>query len=124
MKQAIGIFIIGKLLFISMSCNSEKKLENFNSDLWKNDPKACLSFRVNIAPSLLEQRANLLGWSDAELVKVLGKPDQTDLQNRGQKYYLYFIEPGSQCSDIYPTIGKKIKIRFSALNLVNEVFVE
>lgn len=124
MAKALATFAAIFLIINLAACEKEKRLENFDNQLWKNDPKGCLGFRAKLADGLLRQRNTLMGWTDDQVVELLGKPDRTDLHTRGQKYFVYYTEAGRQCSDLYSTTGKPLKIRFSALNLVNEVYLE
>jgi len=53
----------------------------------------------------------------------MGSPDEHDLDKRKQKYYYYYLEPGSPCNNVieYPV---RLKIRFNATGVSSDVFLE
>lgn len=58
-----------------------------------------------------------------EIKKLLGKPDEQELYNRGQRFYIYFIEPGPKCDT--PTGNPQVLlVRFSAVGIANEFIVK
>lgn len=52
--------------------------------------------------------------------EILGKPDIQQLADRNQEYYIYFLEPGTQC-EYKPSQAKSIAFRFSAMGLATEI---
>ncbi len=57
-----------------------------------------------------------------EVGTMLGKPDIHQLGGRNQKYYVYFLEKGSQCEDITKkSEALKVILRFNAIGLLTEI---
>lgn len=72
----------------------------------------------------MENKNKLMGYSQQEIGKILGKPDEVDLYKRSQKFFIYYIVPGKQCEGTNPNgRPRSLYIRFSAINVSNEVFV-
>ncbi|HEY8401724.1 MAG TPA: hypothetical protein VIK89_10700 [Cytophagaceae bacterium] len=110
------IFNLGiACLILFSSCSSDLEIEGFNSEIWKKDKKACLDNRKNELKVLLEKKEILKGESDSDILKLLGKPDEINQGSRGKKYFIYYIEPGAQCTSSPGKTGKKMVIEFDAL---------
>ena len=108
-------------LFLIGSCSLPKPdLEDFDADVWKNDPNGCKGDRNTLIASLYEQRDNLLGFNQNEIKYYLGKPDEQELYNRSQTFFHYQVSGSSECSQTGSVIS--LQIRFDALNRSNEIF--
>lgn len=119
MRIVFFIFFITALT----SCGGEKiQIENFNNEIWKNDPLGCKGEREALADILIEREEELLGNSSHKILEYLGKPDKTELYNRNQKFYHYYISPGVECGDKYKDLEHdRLTLRFSATDLLKEV---
>src|SRR5690606_24103495 len=118
---------IGKLLLILSlaSCQGKTDITNFNEDQWKQDAYACKEQRANMEKDLLGARKELLGLTQQEIRKLLGKPERQELYTRGQKFFMYYLSPAVRCKEAGEiTNARMVFFRFSALNEVNEIFVE
>lgn len=73
--------------------------------------------------SLLAQKDKLLALSETDLVKVLGRSDETELYKRSEKFYKYYFNGGPGCAKDSITMSAMI-IRFNAMNLAKEIVVE
>lgn len=120
-KAIAGILYL--LLLFCFGCNSgQPKLTEFNAEVWKNDANACKDQRRVFEKVFNNQKSEIIGLNEHEILALLGRPDRQDLRSRNQKFYLYFLAPGPSC-------GKRnepaiLNIRFSALNQVTEVLVQ
>src|SRR5690606_38740330 len=86
------------LLLMAASCGKPLPvLDNIDLKKWKDDPNACREERTGMVNALREQKSKLLGLSEMDIIKLLGKPDQNELYTRNQKFYHYYIEPGPAC---------------------------
>ena len=115
------IAILFSCCFYLFSCSqSPISEEEFNSISWQNDKNGCQGNRAKIVKDFEGVKDKLIGLGENQLRKLLGSPDQVQLLERSQKFYIYYIEKGAQCGD--PGIeGKNYQIRFNSLNQVNEV---
>ena len=112
-------------LFITISCSSEKAtLDNFDTDVWKRDSKACGNERSKFADALMAQKDKLLGFNEIEIVNTLGKPDQQEIYKRHEKFYYYFLEPSAECERVGNDHARRLVIRFNAVGLSKEVNIE
>ena len=59
-----------------------------------------------------------IGMSETELITYLGTPNKTLLYTRGQKFFTYAID----CNDSLDN-SRTLRIRFSALDYVNELII-
>jgi len=118
--------IVVALLFILIACNKEIQLDGFDAEGWKKDLAGCQNFRKTMIHNVKLQKEKLLGLRENQIVKLLGPPDQKDLRKRGQKVFIYFIDSkNTKCDSTFKGIPASLKIRFSALELSNElIFAE
>ena len=111
---------IPAFLLLIIACSPMPALDNFNLEKWKNDEHGCKSLRKAEISSLMEQRTNLMGLSEEQIIKLLGNPDETNLYQRTQKFLVYYTSPGPKC-DMPEAGASRFEIRISALHVVNEV---
>jgi hypothetical protein len=107
-----------------ISCG--KKLPEFkNVDLtaWKEDKNGCLGHRKEMVEGLQSEKEKLLALNEMQIVELLGKSDQRELYKRNQKFFYYFLEPAADCK-IAATAPKKLVVRFNAMGLAKEAFIE
>lgn len=98
-------------------------LGNVNLQDWKNDRNGCNGSRLAMKESILSQKDKLLALSETDLVKLLGKSDETELYKRSEKFYKYYFHGGPGCAkDTIP--ASTMIIRFNAMNLAKEVVIE
>jgi hypothetical protein len=99
-------------------------LQNFDAEKWNADKNGCNGNRKQLESILESQLKTLLGYTELELVELLGRPDQNELSKRNQKFYFYFIDPSPICGGKVDSIGKKLTIRFTAMGIAKEVLIE
>jgi hypothetical protein len=125
------LFLLCVCAFLLVGCKETPKLENFDSDIWKKDKLACKNQRKDLVKSILQQKEKLKRLGQNQIIKILGRPDFQELQNRNQRTYIYFYEKGEPCqtpnsikkyADL--STAKILKIRFNATDMVNEVFIQ
>ncbi len=104
------------------SCTKQPNLAGLDLETWKNDHNACKNQRLGMVEKLKSLKDELKGVSANDMDDYLGKPDIQQLSDRSQKYYVYFLEKGSQCQDIKQA-GQSLTmaIRFSAMGIATEV---
>ena len=118
-----------RLLFLVMvlvlnGCRKEKApLENFDLNAWAADRNACSGHRSGVVESLLSQKDRLLGLDELEVRERLGKPDQSEIYKRNEKFFYYFVEPAPDCGG-GNSGAKRLVIRFNAVGLAKEVGIE
>ena len=105
------------------SCITKKKkikrIGQFDSGLWAGDKNGCSGDRLAIKDQLLSVKHLMRGFKAKEIESFLGKPDVLELSERGQQYYVYFIESGPKCA----TPAEKplaLFVKFSAVGLAVE----
>jgi hypothetical protein len=117
-------YFFSALLFFA-SCSAPIKIDSFESEKWISDPSGCKAHRMDLIRSLEAQKDKLIDAKEAEIVKLLGKPDEKELYNRGQWFYTYYLDNGPKCENGNPNRqeAKRISLRFSALGKVSEIII-
>jgi hypothetical protein len=114
------IFLIALIL---SACSPKKTLSGVDSQAWKDDYNGCQGKRLALREAVEASKLELLGWTEAELISVLGRPERTDLKGRNQKSYLYCLSPGPKCKDGAAVPAVVFDVRFNAINQVCEAAV-
>jgi hypothetical protein len=97
-KISNRLIILFCVFWLTSACNQTPlSEEEFNATAWKNDQNGCLGERVKLADDLEKSREKIMGMSENQIRRLLGSPDKVQLFERSQKFYIYFIEKGSQC---------------------------
>lgn len=110
------------LLVLLCACSEPARIPGFDSDQWQQDKRACQSVRMQMIPDFENIRRSLYGRSEAEIKDILGKPDGEQLMSRGQRVFIYYLEPGTQCEERNKlSSANRAEVRFSALNKVSEI---
>lgn len=106
-----------------VGCSSgPEKLGRLDLVKWREDRGACAGIRSGLVKDFKIEQANLMGKFADEVGSILGKPDIHQLGGRNQKFYVYFLEKGSQCEDITkPSPAQKVILRFNAVGLLSEI---
>ena len=124
-KENMRIFRwLSLVAVLSGACGgSSLELNNFDEKKWQEDRFACNGLRAGLSEVVLRQRDQILAHGEMEIVEILGKPDESELYKRNQKFYYYYVEPGPRC-DNGNKEAKKLVIRFNAVGLAKEILIE
>jgi len=112
-KKAL-LLIFGVLLL--SACKKVPELENVDTTLWKKDAGGCTEVRLDLVPLILQQKEKLKGLSENQIKAILGKPDQHELYERSQKFFIYHLEKGNECAEYSGNYFKSFYIRFNSLD--------
>lgn len=120
MKYTISYFLIAVLLLAG--CSTPEALQDFDSETWKNDRMGCKGDRAGLVYELDSLRSDFYGKKEYVVRKVLGKPDHEELMERSQRIYIYYIEPGTQCSGRGEmSDANRVEVRINSLAKVSEI---
>lgn len=89
---------------------------------WRSDRGGCNGVRTTLVPDFKAEVQNLKGKTANTLGDLLGRPDINQIADRGQKYYIYFLEKGPQC--VQPgnkSNSRSVAIRLSAMGVATEI---
>ncbi len=89
---------------------------------WKEDKGGCKNSRTQALDDLLEQKDELKGLSESDIIKLLGRPDRNELYKRNQKFYYYDLQPGKACDSTFT--NQQLILRFNAMGRAKEVSIE
>ena len=116
MKNTVLLIFIG---ITSLSCYKQISLEGFDKEKWKSLDKECDTYRLDIAPYLIENQEALLKGTQNEIESLLGKATEHELYHRNQKFFHYRLTPPESCGN-YESISY-LSIRFNAIGRTNLV---
>jgi hypothetical protein len=111
-------------LFLASGCN--KPLPSFldiDMKQWKDDKNGCNHYREKTKEAFASQKDKLLSLDESQVAQLLGKPDQTELYRRNQKFYKYYLEPSFKC-DPSKENAQKLVIRFNGMRVAKEMEIE
>ena len=115
--------LIVLILLITSGCNAPlPHLEEVDLQQWNADKRGCSRMRTPMIGAMDRQKGKLKSLTENQIIKLLGMPDETQLEDRNQKFYYYYMEPAPFCEKS-TSRPKKLILRFNAMNLVYEVYV-
>lgn len=121
LKQVLAMTIF---IFVFAGCGkSLPTLEGIDVKQWKDDKNGCNHYREGTIDLLKSQFDKLKALNETQISQLFGKPDQTELYRRNQKFYTYFLEPSSKCTPSGEKY-KKLVIRFNGMRVAKEVEIE
>lgn len=115
-------------LVFMMSCSSQNGAEliggEYNEEVWKNDEQGCKNTRWAMLDDIKKAKEKLLQMGEKDIRQTFGKPDKVSLFTRSQKFYLYYLESGRQCTqDSTHKMGRSLEISLDALGRLHEMNV-
>ncbi|PKV75699.1 hypothetical protein [Pontibacter ramchanderi] len=109
-------------LIMLMGCADPASIPGFDSATWQQDKKGCQGKRSNMVRNFDEIRRDLYGLPEEDVKDILGKPDAEQLMRRGQRVFIYYLEPGSHCNERNKlSEANRAEVRFNALHKVSEI---
>ena len=121
--RGANLILCLSLIFVLSCSRSHEEISGINWDAWKSDRNGCNKQRIEYLSSLSEQVDKLKARSEMEIVELMGRPDETELYKRNQKFYTYFFRGSSACQEA-DSASSKLVIRFNAMGLAKDVEVE
>lgn len=123
-QLSFPLFLLSCIILLS-NCNKPLEIKDFDKASWKADRMACNNTRAKQENVIMIAKNELLRLSQEEIIELLGKPEKQELYTRGQKFYIYYLSPSPACQGAHEAINTRfLYIRFSAINMVNEIFVQ
>jgi len=117
-----GTFVL--IMLIPMLGCVQKRTVSFDSDSWKKDMHGCNEERLGLYSIIIEKQGEILGMTNKQVIKVLGRPERNELYRRNQKFFIYNITPGEKCDRSDNDRQLFLFVRFNAVGLSQEVFVQ
>ena len=90
MKNLLNAFIFC-LMIILQNCSSknENTFVGFDKKSWIDDHNNCREYRLSVIDTIVAQRDKIYQMREVNLKKILGTPDEMDLNTRSQKTFHY-----------------------------------
>ena len=118
-------YLIGYIAFlIILSCSPLPEIDNVDLKKWKQDKHGCESYRIEVIDDLLAQKKKLKGLSQTEVIEMFGQADQHELYERSQKFFIYHLEPGTECENYNGQYFKAFYIRFNSLDQAIDFIIQ
>lgn len=111
------------LIFLITGCVEEIQV-SFDNGSWITDTNGCKKIRMRIYKEIIESQKEILGLTNKEIIRILGKPERNELYKRNQKFFIYQISPASKCNVTNDIETLFLFVRFNAVGLSQEVFVQ
>lgn len=111
-------------LNLLMGCSDKgNALPGLDLKEWRADKNGCTGYRSSQLTLIEKNKNNLFGFSEKEVLAVLGPPDQTELIDRSEKYFSYFLNGNSNCPEFVGSTRINLRLRFNSLGYSKEVLV-
>lgn len=126
-QDAAILYYMKKYLFIPVlcllfGCGEKARMDGFDSVKWQQDKKGCQEQRLTMLHDFDNVRLDLYGRDENDIKDILGKPDAEQLMRRGQRVFIYYLEPGAQCTERNKlSEANRAEVRFNALHKVSEI---
>lgn len=116
----------GSSLLLALLCSacghSLPDFPDFDTAAWRRDAFACQNQRARLLPVLNRHREELYGARTNAIDKLLGHPDEAELDEQTEKTYYYYLAPGPQCAKGHPRAPhNKLSLHFGATGTVTEI---
>lgn len=121
------VFAVSMLSLVLTGCASKVPLDGMDAELFAADAKACNGYRSGIQGKAAAAAQPLLGHDEKDVIATLGNPEVKELAGRSQKFFRYYLTPGSTCKqdqgarEAGPMLV--LLVRFNSLNRVNEISI-
>ncbi|MDX5347501.1 MAG: outer membrane protein assembly factor BamE [Hymenobacteraceae bacterium] len=103
-------------------CREKATIAGFDSSAWKNDRKSCKGVRTEMIDDVEKIRLQLYGMKEQQVFDILGRPDAEELYRNSQRFFFYYIQPGTQCQQQGGlSEANMLQVRMNALNKVSEI---
>jgi len=122
--RKLSTVLLGLILILTTACGKKlPELTGIDWEAWQADRNGCDGIRTPTIDTLAAQKNLLLGLTEMDIIKVLGKPDKNEPYKRNQKFFYYFLEPGEMCNQAQasPTY---LQLRFNAMGLAKEAMIQ
>lgn len=117
-------FLLPLLCVLLVGCDKKPiPLEELDLAQWDNDKFGCNGYRKNQTKLIERNKDGLLKYSEKEIVKMLGVPNETELIDRSEKYYIYTLNGSSKCDDESRDEVIYLRLRFNSLGYSKEVLI-
>lgn len=120
MKTKLAIYL-GAFWLVACS-TAPDKLGKLDVKKWRSDRGGCYGLRMSETEHFKAEMQAIKGMHINDVGELLGRPDINQIEDRNQKYYVYYLEKGPQC-DQERTKSKSLSValRVSAIGLVTEI---
>lgn len=114
--------LIFSLLFLSACGGKDIDFGTFDLKRFKNDRGGCNGNRANMIEDFKAIKPKLLGLSEREIVKYIGRYDFQILDRRNQKIFVYYFEKGEHCQYMQnKSNSQSAALYFNSVGLVREI---
>jgi hypothetical protein len=114
--------LIISLLFLSSCTEKEVDFGTFDLKKFKNDRGGCKGERASMIEDFKAIKPKILGLSEREILKYIGRYDFQVLDRRNEKIFVYYFEKGEHCQYMQnKSASQSVALYFNSVSLVKEV---
>lgn len=117
-------YLILAISLLTISCGHDafEIDQSFDGKQFKSMRGGCDNNRVPFIELLQKKKDVLLSHSENEILATLGRYDFQILDERNQKVFVYYLEPGPHCEQIQnPSEAQSMAVYFNAVSLAKEI---
>ena len=78
--------------------------------------------RIDLIDNINDNKKKILGLYQKDILKIFGQPEEQELYKRSQTYYVYYLDPSTDCKTTIEN-PRKLFIRFTSLGIANELTI-
>ncbi|QIP11488.1 hypothetical protein G8759_01990 [Spirosoma aureum] len=116
------LYILFTIILLSGCSTVPDQFGKLDLKKWRSDRGGCNGVRATLVPAFKAEIQNLKGKTANTIGDLLGRPDINQIEDRNQKFYIYFLEKGPHCDTPGgKSTSRSVAIRMSAIGLATEI---
>jgi hypothetical protein len=116
------IFLLSIVFLLTNCSTAPDQFGKLDLKKWRSDRGGCNGVRATLVSDFKAEIPNLKGKTANTIGDLLGRPDVNQIEDRNQKFYVYFLEKGVHCDQPgTKSTSRSVAIRMSAIGLATEI---
>lgn len=117
------VLVLVSIVFLLANCSTvPDQFGKLDLKKWRSDRGGCNGVRATLEADFRAEIQNLKGKTTNTIGELLGRPDVNQIEDRNQKFYIYYLEKGPQCDQPgAKSPSRSVAIRMSAIGLATEI---
>lgn len=117
------VLVLVSIVFLLANCSTvPDQFGKLDLKKWRSDRGGCNGVRATLEADFRAEIQNLKGKTTNTIGELLGRPDVNQIEDRNQKFYIYYLEKGPQCDQPgAKSTSRSVAIRMSAIGLATEI---
>jgi len=117
------VLVLVSIVFLLANCSTvPDQFGKLDLKKWRSDRGGCNGVRATLEADFRAEIQNLKGKTTNTIGELLGRPDVNQIEDRNQKFYIYYLEKGPRCDQPgAKSTSRSVAIRMSAIGLATEI---